>query len=67
MLSEIINHFFAFTNIQYMSVLSVQHATLVLNAARRFRYTLDLNKEEEKEEIRQKIRMHAQVIRVIFP
>ncbi|KAJ8628903.1 hypothetical protein MRB53_022226 [Persea americana] len=40
-----------------------RHATLVLNAARRFRYTLDLTKEEEKEEIKRKIRMHAQVIR----
>ncbi|XXG71086.1 hypothetical protein AAC387_Pa07g0418 [Persea americana] len=38
------------------------HATLVLNAARRFRYTLNLKKEEEKEETKQKIRMHPQVI-----
>jgi Ca2+-transporting ATPase len=35
----------------------------VLNASRRFRYTLDLKKEEEKEQIRRKIRAHAQVIR----
>uniref|UniRef100_A0A453NIS5 Uncharacterized protein n=1 Tax=Aegilops tauschii subsp. strangulata TaxID=200361 RepID=A0A453NIS5_AEGTS len=39
-------------------------AALVLNASRRFRYTLDLKKEEEKEQIRRKIRAHAQVIRV---
>ncbi|MQL78795.1 hypothetical protein Taro_011216, partial [Colocasia esculenta] len=38
-------------------------AALVLNASRRFRYTLDLRKEEEKEQIRRKIRAHAQVIR----
>ena len=41
-----------------------QQAALVLNASRRFRYTLDLKKEEEKEHIRRKIRAHAQVIRV---
>ncbi|OVA07520.1 Cation-transporting P-type ATPase [Macleaya cordata] len=38
-------------------------AALVLNAYRRFRYTLDLKKEEEKEKIIRKIRAHAQVIR----
>ena len=43
-----------------------QQAALVLNASRRFRYTLDLKKEEEKEQIRRKIRAHAQVIRVCF-
>jgi hypothetical protein len=43
-----------------------QQAALVLNASRRFRYTLDLKKEEEKEQIRRKIRAHAQVIRVYF-
>ena len=37
----------------------------MLNASRRFRYTLDLKKEEEKEIIRRKIRAHAQVIRVL--
>jgi hypothetical protein len=42
-----------------------QQAALVLNASRRFRYTLDLKKEEEKEMIRRKIRAHAQVIRVM--
>jgi hypothetical protein len=34
----------------------------VLNASRRFRYTLDLKKEEEKRRILSKIRAHAQVI-----
>lgn len=43
-----------------------QQAALVLNANRRFRYTLDLKKEEEKEQIRRKIRAHAQVIRVFI-
>ncbi|TXG69533.1 hypothetical protein EZV62_004468 [Acer yangbiense] len=38
-------------------------AALVLNASRRFRYTLDLKKEEEKENRRRMIRAHAQVIR----
>ncbi|XP_042396200.1 calcium-transporting ATPase 5, plasma membrane-type-like isoform X2 [Zingiber officinale] len=41
----------------------LEQAALVLNASRRFRYTLDLKKEEEKEEVRRKIRAHAQVIR----
>lgn len=40
-----------------------RQAALVLNASRRFRYTLDLKREEEKEQIRRKIRSHAQVIR----
>ncbi|KAJ6806605.1 calcium-transporting ATPase 8, plasma membrane-type-like [Iris pallida] len=40
-----------------------RQAALVLNASRRFRYTLDLKKEEQKEHIRRKIRAHAQVIR----
>ncbi|XP_073098761.1 calcium-transporting ATPase 5, plasma membrane-type isoform X1 [Elaeis guineensis] len=40
-----------------------RQAALVLNASRRFRYTLDLKKDEEKEQIRSKIRAHAQVIR----
>ncbi|TVU05043.1 hypothetical protein EJB05_48191 [Eragrostis curvula] len=43
-----------------------RQAALVLNASRRFRYTLDLKKEEEKEMIRRKIRSHAQVIRAAF-
>ncbi|KAA8541543.1 hypothetical protein F0562_022695 [Nyssa sinensis] len=40
-----------------------RQAALVLNASRRFRYTLDLKKEEEKEHRRRMIRAHAQVIR----
>ncbi|KAL0346910.1 UNVERIFIED_CONTAM: Calcium-transporting ATPase 10, plasma membrane-type [Sesamum calycinum] len=40
-----------------------RQAALVLNASRRFRYTLDLKKEEEKKQLIAKIRMHAQVIR----
>lgn len=40
-----------------------RQASLVLNASRRFRYTLDLKKEEEKKEIIRKIRTHAQVVR----
>jgi len=43
-----------------------QQAALVLNASRRFRYTLDLKREEERETLRRKIRAHAQVIRVLF-
>ena len=48
----------------YYGLFYLQQAALVLNASRRFRYTLDLKKEEEKEQIRRKIRAHAQVIRV---
>ncbi|KAF3601537.1 hypothetical protein F2Q69_00037648 [Brassica cretica] len=40
-----------------------RQAALVLNASRRFRYTLDLNKEEQYESRRRMIRAHAQVIR----
>ncbi|KAI3960284.1 hypothetical protein MKW98_017008 [Papaver atlanticum] len=40
-----------------------REAALVLNASRRFRYTLDLKKEEEKEKIRTKLSKHAQLIR----
>ncbi|XP_012076078.1 calcium-transporting ATPase 9, plasma membrane-type isoform X2 [Jatropha curcas] len=40
-----------------------RQAALVLNASRRFRYTLDLRKEEEKEKRKRMIRSHAQVIR----
>ncbi|CAD6262592.1 unnamed protein product [Miscanthus lutarioriparius] len=43
-----------------------RQAALVLNASRRFRYTLDLKKEEQKEEIRTKIRAQAHVIRAAF-
>ncbi|KAJ0654584.1 putative P-type Ca(2+) transporter [Helianthus annuus] len=41
-----------------------RQAALVLNASRRFRYTLDLRKNEEQEKRRRMIRSHAQVIRV---
>ncbi|KAH9805644.1 calcium-transporting ATPase 8 plasma membrane-type [Citrus sinensis] len=41
-----------------------RQAALVLNASRRFRYTLDLKKEEEKLQTLRKIRAHAQAIRV---
>ncbi|KAI5387961.1 hypothetical protein KIW84_073885 [Lathyrus oleraceus] len=41
-------------------------AALVLNASRRFRYTLDLKKEEEKKLILRKIRAHAQAIRATY-
>ncbi|XP_060172095.1 calcium-transporting ATPase 8, plasma membrane-type-like isoform X3 [Lycium barbarum] len=40
-----------------------RQAALVLNASRRFRYTLDLKKEEERKRLIAKIRTHAQVIR----
>uniref|UniRef100_A0A2P2MNJ3 Calcium-transporting ATPase n=2 Tax=Rhizophora mucronata TaxID=61149 RepID=A0A2P2MNJ3_RHIMU len=40
-----------------------RQAALVLNASRRFRYTLDLKKEGEKEQRRRMIRAHAQVVR----
>lgn len=39
----------------------------MLNASRRFRYTLDLKKEEEKKQVLRKIRAHAQAIRVRYP
>jgi Ca2+-transporting ATPase len=44
----------------------MQKAALVLNASRRFRYTLDLKKEEQKEEVKRKIRAQAHVIRVFY-
>ncbi|KAL4384553.1 hypothetical protein GQ457_15G029500 [Hibiscus cannabinus] len=40
-----------------------RQAALVLNASRRFRYTLDLKKEEEKNRTSRKIRSHAENIR----
>ncbi|XP_057501370.1 calcium-transporting ATPase 10, plasma membrane-type-like isoform X2 [Actinidia eriantha] len=43
-----------------------RQAALVLNASRRFRYTLDLKKEEERKQTIRKIRAHAQVIRAAF-
>uniref|UniRef100_R7VZK6 Calcium-transporting ATPase n=1 Tax=Aegilops tauschii TaxID=37682 RepID=R7VZK6_AEGTA len=39
---------------------------LVLNASRRFRYTLDLARDEERENLRRIIRAHAQVIRAVL-
>ncbi|GMH16066.1 hypothetical protein Nepgr_017907 [Nepenthes gracilis] len=57
---------FDITNTKNASLESLRRwrqAALVLNASRRFRYTLDLNKEEEKEQRRRMIRSHAQVIR----
>ncbi|KAJ3693453.1 hypothetical protein LUZ60_008933 [Juncus effusus] len=39
---------------------------LALNASRRFRYTLDLKREAEKEELRRKIRANIHVIRAAF-
>ncbi|RCV12332.1 hypothetical protein SETIT_2G260700v2 [Setaria italica] len=43
-----------------------RQAALVLNASRHFRYTLDLELEEEKENLKRMIRTHAQVIRAVF-
>ncbi|KAJ7979385.1 Calcium-transporting ATPase [Quillaja saponaria] len=43
-----------------------RQAALVLNASRRFRYTLDLKKEDEKQQILRKIRAHAQAIRAAY-
>ncbi|XP_027177381.1 calcium-transporting ATPase 10, plasma membrane-type-like isoform X3 [Coffea eugenioides] len=40
-----------------------RQAALVLNASRRFRYTLDLKKDKERKLLLAKIRTHAQVIR----
>ncbi|VAI34075.1 unnamed protein product [Triticum turgidum subsp. durum] len=45
---------------------SFQQIALVLNASRRFRYTLDLARDEERENLRRVIRAHAQVIRAVF-
>ncbi|KAI4344481.1 hypothetical protein L6164_011702 [Bauhinia variegata] len=43
-----------------------RQAALVLNASRRFRYTLDLKKEEDKRQTLRKIRAHAQAIRAAY-
>ncbi|XP_022854989.1 calcium-transporting ATPase 8, plasma membrane-type-like [Olea europaea var. sylvestris] len=40
-----------------------RQAALVLNASRRFRYTLDLKKEEERKQSLAKFRSHIQVLR----
>ncbi|KAI9191273.1 hypothetical protein LWI28_006175 [Acer negundo] len=43
-----------------------RQAALVLNASRRFRYTLDLKRNEEKQQTLGKIRAHAQAIRAAY-
>ncbi|KAJ9141294.1 hypothetical protein P3X46_031842 [Hevea brasiliensis] len=43
-----------------------RQAALVLNASRRFRYTLDLKKEEERQQIYRKIRANIEVIRAAY-
>lgn len=53
-------------NASYDRLRRWRQAALVLNASRRFRYTLDLEREEEKENLRRMIRAHAQVIRAVF-
>ena len=50
-------------NASHDSLKRWRQAALVLNASRRFRYTLDLRKDEEQEKRRRMIRAHAQVIR----
>nr|XP_016505608.1 PREDICTED: calcium-transporting ATPase 9, plasma membrane-type-like isoform X1 [Nicotiana tabacum]XP_016505609.1 PREDICTED: calcium-transporting ATPase 9, plasma membrane-type-like isoform X1 [Nicotiana tabacum] len=50
-------------NASFQALKRWREAALVLNASRRFRYTLDLRKAEEKEQRRRMIRAHAQVIR----
>ncbi|KAG5021251.1 hypothetical protein JHK85_017593 [Glycine max] len=51
-------------NVSHDTLRRWRQAALVLNASRRFRYTLDLRKEEEKEQKKHLIRAHAQVIRI---
>ncbi|XP_031372775.1 TMV resistance protein N-like [Punica granatum] len=43
-----------------------REAALNLNASRRFRYTLDLKKEQEKQQTLRKTRAHAQAIRAAY-
>ncbi|XP_057548276.1 calcium-transporting ATPase 9, plasma membrane-type-like isoform X1 [Amaranthus tricolor] len=50
-------------NAPHESLRRWRQAALVLNASRRFRYTLDLNMGEDKEQRRRMIRAHAQVVR----
>nr|XP_048333648.1 calcium-transporting ATPase 9, plasma membrane-type isoform X1 [Ziziphus jujuba var. spinosa] len=60
---------FDIPNPKYASVERLKRwrqAALVLNASRRFRYTLDLKKEEEKKQTLGKIRAHAQAIRAAY-
>lgn len=63
--ASLLSHFIAISTIKLIFTF-FQQAAFVLNASRRFRYTLDLKKEEEKEQKKSMIRAHAQVIRVIF-
>ncbi|KAJ1433430.1 P-type ATPase [Sesbania bispinosa] len=44
----------------------LQQAALVLNASRRFRYTLDLKKEEERKQILKLVTVHARVIQAAY-
>ncbi|CAJ1941743.1 unnamed protein product [Sphenostylis stenocarpa] len=44
----------------------LRQAALVLNASRRFRYTLDLKKEEEKKRLLRIIIMHTRVIQAAY-
>ncbi|XP_050372176.1 calcium-transporting ATPase 8, plasma membrane-type-like [Argentina anserina] len=63
------NNVFEITRTKHASVERLRRwrqAALVLNASRRFRYTLDLKKEEEKKQTLRKIRAHAQAIRAAF-
>ncbi|CAL5210477.1 unnamed protein product [Lathyrus oleraceus] len=50
-------------NASHESLRRWRQAALVLNASRRFRYTLDFKGEEEKQQKKSLIRAHAQVIR----
>ena len=43
-----------------------QQAALVLNASRRFRYTLDLKKEEETKRVLRIVIVHTRAIQVQF-
>ncbi|KAI4376412.1 hypothetical protein MLD38_014177 [Melastoma candidum] len=56
-------HFSSTKNVPLDRLRRWRQAALVLNASRRFRYTLDLKREEEKSLTLRKIRAHAQAIR----
>ncbi|KAI4379676.1 hypothetical protein MLD38_005941 [Melastoma candidum] len=56
-------HFSSTKNVPIDRLRRWRQAALVLNASRRFRYTLDLKREEEKTITLRKIRAHAQAIR----
>ncbi|GKV00338.1 hypothetical protein SLEP1_g13042 [Rubroshorea leprosula] len=53
-------------NVSFERLRRWRQAALVLNASRRFRYTLDLKREEEKKQLISKIKAHAQAIRVAY-